>query len=97
MCWCADGSRVAGYIDQLENFDAKDIALICEVKDLDRAKTYASQVHKKSVWSKLGKAQLDEKLPADAIESYINAEDPSEYVIVCSVANEGEIYTKLIP
>merc|ERR1712038_1976457 len=25
----ADGSCVAGYIDQLDNFDAKDIALIC--------------------------------------------------------------------
>lgn len=52
---------------------------------------------KKPVWSKLGKAQLEEKLPADAIESYINAEDPSEYVIVCSEANEAEIYTELIP
>lgn len=136
----ADGSRVAGYIDQLDNFDAKDIALICVseshmlyeeaysiyckfskpefmeskeeceelqvlavgvlvdfMKDLDRAKTYASQVDKKPVWSKLGKAQLEEKLPADAIESYIHAEDPSEYVIVCAEANEAEIYTELIP
>lgn len=136
----ADGSRVAGYIDQLDNFDAKDIALICVseshmlyeeaysiyskfskpefmqskeeseelqvlavgvlvdyMKDLERAKTYASQVDKKSVWSKLGKAQLEEKLPVDAIESYINAEDPSEYVIVCAEANEAEIYTELIP
>ena len=25
----ADATRVAGYIDQLDNFDAKDIALIC--------------------------------------------------------------------
>jgi len=136
----ADGSRVAGYIDQLDNFDAKDIALICVseshmlyeeayniyckfskpefmeskeecdelqvlavgvlvdyMKDLDRAKTYASQVDKKPVWSKLGKAQLEEKLPADAIESYINAEDPSEYIIVCAEANDAEIYNEIIP
>ena len=136
----ADGSRVAGYIDQLDNFDAKDIALICVsenhmlyeeaysiyckfskpefmeskedsvelqvlavgvlvdyMKDLERAKTYASQVDKKPVWSKLGKAQLEEKLPADAIESYINAEDPSEYVLVCAEANDAEIYIELIP
>lgn len=136
----ADSTKVAGYIDQLDNFDAKDIALICVseshmlyeeafniyvkfakpeymeskeeqgemevsaigvlvdfMKDLDRAKTYASQVDKKPVWSKLGKAQLDEKIPADAIESFINAEDPSEYVAVCAEARESEIWTELIP
>merc|ERR1719491_2755459 len=136
----ADNTRVAGYIDQLDNFDAKDIALICVseshmlyeeaysiyvkfskpehmqtkedqselqvsaigvlvdfMKDLERAKTYASQVDKPPVWSKLGKAQLEEKCPADAIESFINAEDPTEYVAVCAEANEGEIWTELIP
>jgi len=136
----ADATRVAGYVDQLDNFDAKDIALICVseshmlyeeaftiyvkfskpeftsekdeqtemqvlavgvlvdfMKDLDRAKTFASQVDHKSVWSKLGKAQLEEKFPADAIESFINAEDPSEYVTVCAEANEAEIWTELIP
>jgi clathrin heavy chain len=136
----ADSSRVAGYIDQLDNFDAKDIALICVsdshnlfeegfsiytkfskpeltadkeergemqvlaigvlvdyMKDLDRAKTYANQCDEKPVWSKLGKAQLDGKFPADAIESFINAEDPSEYVQLCAEANEAEIWTELIP
>jgi len=136
----ADGSRVAGYIDQLDNFDAKDIALICVseshmlyeeayniydkfakpeftedkddqqemqvaaigvlveyMKDLDRAKTYASQVDKKPVWSKLAKSQLEEKCPADAIESYINAEDPTEYVNICREANEAEIWADVIP
>ena len=136
----ADASRVAGYIDQLDNFDAKDIALICVseshmlyeegfsiyvkfskpeftedkdeqvemqvlaigvlvdyMKDLDRAKTYAVQCDEKPVWSKLGKAQLEGKFPADAIESFINAEDPSEYVMVCAEANEAEIWTELIP
>ena len=100
----ADSTRVASYIDQLDNFDAKDIALICVsethmlyeeaytiyqkfsrpeftedkddqvemqvsaigvlvdfLKDLDRAKTYATQVDEKPVWSRLGKAQLEEK------------------------------------
>lgn len=136
----ADPSRVAGYIDQLDNFDAKDIALICVseshmlyeegfniyvkfakpehtqdkdeqvemmvlaigvlvdfLKDLDRAKTYATQCDEKPVWSKLGKAQLEEKCPADAIESFINAEDPSEYVMVCAEANEAEIWAEVIP
>mmetsp|Transcript_46155 Transcript_46155/g.70589 ORF Transcript_46155/g.70589 Transcript_46155/m.70589 type:complete len:1732 (-) Transcript_46155:57-5252(-) len=136
----ADTTRVAGYIDQLDNFDAKDIALICVsdthnlfeegfsiytkfskpeftqdkddqiemqvlaigvlvdfMKDLDRAKTYATQCDEKPVWSKLGKAQLDGKFPADAIESFINAEDASEYVKVCAESNEAEIWAELIP
>lgn len=136
----ADPSRVAGYVDQLDNFDAKDIALICiseshmlfeegyniyvkfskpeftqdqdeqvemqvlaigvlvdYMKDLDRAKTYATQCDQKPVWSKLGKAQLDGKFAADAIESFLNAEDPSEYVQVCAEANEAEIWSELIP
>jgi clathrin heavy chain len=136
----ADASRVAGYVDQLDNFDAKDIALICvseshmlyeegfsiytkfskpeftqdkdeqvemqvlaigvvvdNMKDLDRAKTYATQCDEKPVWSKLGKAQLEGKFAADAIESFINADDPSEYVMVCAEANEAEIWMELIP
>ncbi|CAB9523353.1 Clathrin heavy chain 1 [Seminavis robusta] len=136
----ADATRVSGYIDQLDNFDAKDIALICVseshmlyeegfniyvkfskpeyttekeeqvemqvlaigvlvdfMKDLDRAKGYATQCDEKPVWSKLGKAQLDEKFPADAIESFINADDPSEYVMVCTEANAAEIWAELIP
>ncbi len=136
----ADTSRVSGYIDQLDNFDAKDIALICVsenhmlyeeafniyvkfarpehtpdkeeqvelevlaigvlvdfLRDLDRAKGYATQCDEKPVWSKLGKAQLEAKFPADAIESYINAQDPSEYVLVCAEANEAEIWVEVIP
>lgn len=136
----ADSTRVARYIDQLDNFDAKDIALICVseshnlfeegfsiytkfskpeytqdeeeqvelrvlavgvlvdfMKDLDRAKSYATQCDEKPVWSKLGKAQLDAKEPLEAITSFINAEDPSEYVKVCAEANEGEIWSELIP
>ncbi|KAL9179678.1 hypothetical protein ACHAXT_008968 [Thalassiosira profunda] len=136
----ADHTRVSGYIDQLDNFDAKDIALICVseshmlyeeaysiyvkfakpehttdkdeqvemqvlaigvlvdyMKDLDRAKGFANQVDEKPVWSKLGKSQLEEKMAAEAIQSFINADDPSEYVKVCAEANEAEIYTELIP
>lgn len=136
----ADHTKVASYIDQLDNFDAKDIALICVseshmlyeeaysiynkfakpeftqdkeeqvemqvlaigvlvdyAKDLDRAKGYATQVDEKPVWSKLGKSQLEEKMAAEAIISFINAEDPSEYVKMCDEANEAEIYTEIIP
>jgi len=136
----ADSSKVAQYIDELDQFDAKEIALICVseshtlyeeayniyvkfsrvemtaereeqvemqvsaigilvdyIKDLERAKGYASQCDEKPVWSKLGKAQLTEKMTMDAIESFIHAEDVSEYVEICSEANDAGIYAELIP
>jgi clathrin heavy chain len=71
--------------------------VVDNMKDLDRAKTYATQCDEKPVWSKLGKAQLEGKFAADAIESFINADDPSEYVMVCAEANEAEIWMELIP
>merc|ERR1711966_414188 len=71
--------------------------LVDFMKDLDRAKSYATQCDEKPVWSKLGTAQLEEKMAAEAITSFINAEDPSEYVKVCAEANEGEIWSELIP
>ena len=67
------------------------------MKALERAKTYASQCDQKDVWSKLGKAQLEEKMPADAIESFIAAEDPSEYINVCAEASDVDIWAELIP
>jgi len=71
--------------------------LVDYMKDLDRAKGFANQADEKPVWSKLGKSQLEEKMAAEAITSFINAEDASEYVKVCAEANEAEIYTEVIP
>merc|ERR1711966_429080 len=109
----ADNTRVAGYIDQLDNFDAKDIALICvseshmlyeeaysiynKFAKPEHTTDKEEQVDEKPVWSKLGVSQLEEKMAAEAIISFINAEDPSEYVNVCAEANEAEIYAELIP
>merc|ERR1719343_1783463 len=136
----ADSTKVSQYIDELDNFDAKEIALICVseshnmyeegfsiytkfsrvemtaereeqvemqvaaigilvdyIKDLERAKGYASTCDEKPVWSKLGKAQLTEKLTMDAIESFIHAEDVSEYVEICSEANDAGLWAELIP
>merc|ERR1712151_1371891 len=136
----ADSTKVSQYIDELDNSDAKEIAVICVseshnlyeeayniyvkfsrvkltsereeqvemqvaaigilveyIKDLDRAKGYAAQCDEKPVWSKLGKAQLTEKMTMDAIESFIHADDVSEYVEICSEANESGLWAELIP
>jgi len=67
------------------------------MNDLGRAKTFATQVDEKRVWSKLGKAQLDHGHITDAIDSFILAKDPSEYAQICTAANDAGIWLEVIP
>lgn len=53
--------------------------LIEHVVSIDRAQDYAEKVDIPPVWSRLGKAQLDGLRVTDAIDSYIRAQDPSNY------------------
>ena len=71
--------------------------LVDNLKALERAQSYAERCDEAPVWSKLGQAQLQEKMASEAIASFIAAEDPSEYVKVCEEANDAEIWTNLIP
>jgi len=71
--------------------------LVDKLQDLERAQEYAVSVNEKPVWSRLGEAQLDAKLPSDAIKSFLAASDPKQYVKVCSEASDAEIWAELIP
>ena len=71
--------------------------LVDKLQDLERAAEYALNVNEKPVWSKLGVAQLDNKLASMAIKSFLNAEDPKEYMRVCNEANDLKIWDELIP
>jgi hypothetical protein len=42
-------------------------------------------------------ARLEEKFSVDAIEEFVNGDGPSEYVKVCKVANEAEIWSLQSP
>ncbi|KAK5173612.1 Clathrin heavy chain [Saxophila tyrrhenica] len=56
--------------------------LVEHVVSIDRAQEYADQVDLPEVWSKVAKAQLDGLRVTDAIESYIRAQDPSNFLEV---------------
>jgi clathrin heavy chain len=56
--------------------------LVDHIKDLKRANEFASKVDEAPVWSELGHAQLREGLVADAISSYLRAQDSSNYAEV---------------
>jgi clathrin heavy chain len=67
------------------------------ISELDEAKSFASQVNERGVWSKLGKAQLDHGRCADAIDSFIAADDPSEYIRICEAVYETNLWASVIP
>lgn len=113
----SDRGRVAGYIQNLDNYSPEDIAQQCievgmyeeafliykkanmhldavtvlvdHIVSLDRAQEYAEQVDLPEVWSKVAKAQLDGLRVTDAIESYIRAQDPSNYSEVIETATHA--------
>ncbi|CED83796.1 clathrin heavy chain [Phaffia rhodozyma] len=61
--------------------------LVEHVASLERGSQYATKIDKPEVWSRLGKAQLDGLRIKDAIDSYIKANDPSNFAEVIELAN----------
>lgn len=63
--------------------------LVDHVVSIDRAQDYADQVDLPEVWSKVAKAQLDGLRVTDSIQSYIRADDPSNYNEVIEIATHA--------
>ena len=61
--------------------------LIDHINNLDRAYEFAEKCNEPAVWSQLAKAQLDGGLVKESIDSYIKADDPSQYMEVVDVAS----------
>jgi clathrin heavy chain len=82
--------------------------LIEHIVSIDRAATFAESVDTPEVWSRLGKAQLDGLRIKDSIgmiiplvirltiDSYIRANDPSNYQEVIEIASRAGKYEDLI-
>ena len=70
--------------------------LIDNIKNLDRAYEFAERCNDPQVWSLLAKAQLDQGMVKESIDSYIKADDPSSYMEVVDAAkNSGNLSGKL--
>jgi len=63
--------------------------LVDQIVSIDRAQEYAENVDLPEVWSKVAKAQLDGLRVSDSIESYIKAQDPSNYNEVIETATHA--------
>lgn len=71
-----------------QHVDAANV-LVDHVVSIDRAHEYADQVDLPEVWSKVAKAQLDGLRVPDAVESYIRAQDPSNFQEVIDIATHA--------
>ncbi|KAL7419060.1 Clathrin heavy chain [Cryptotrichosporon argae] len=70
--------------------------LVEHMVSIDRGFAYANKINIPAVWSRLGKAQLDGLRVKDAIDSYIKAEDPSNFAEVIEIANRAGKHEDLI-
>ncbi|XP_063389165.1 clathrin heavy chain [Cydia fagiglandana] len=70
--------------------------LIEQVKDLERANEFAERCNEPGVWSQLAKAQLQQGLVKEAIDSYIKADDPSAYMDVVATATQEQSWDDLV-
>ena len=69
--------------------------LIDHVNNLDRAYEFAERCNDPAVWSLLGKAQLDANMVKESIDSFIKADDPTNYLDVVRVASSNSMYILL--
>lgn len=70
--------------------------LIENIKNLDRAYEFAERCNDPGVWSLLAKAQLQEGLVKEAIDSFIKAGDPSDYKDVVSTGHKTGNWEDLV-
>jgi len=60
------------------------------------AQEFAEKTNMPEVWTELGKAQLDQNLLKEAIDSFIKAQNPSMYMMVINIAQNQECYEELV-
>lgn len=74
---------------KVNNHTAATNVLVDHIVSIDRAQEHAEQVDLPEVWSKVAKAQLDGLRVTDSIDSYIKANDPSNYNEVIETATHA--------
>lgn len=62
--------------------------MIDHIQNLDRAYEFAERCNEPAVWSQLAKAQLQQGMVKEAIDSFIKADDPSAYMDVVQTASK---------
>ncbi|GLT54485.1 hypothetical protein SLA2020_276780 [Shorea laevis] len=70
--------------------------LLDNIRSIERAVEFAFRVEEDAVWSQVAKAQLREGLVSDAIESFIRADDVTQFLDVIRAAEDANVYHDLV-
>ncbi|KAK7849835.1 clathrin heavy chain 1 [Quercus suber] len=70
--------------------------LLDNIRSIERAVEFAFRVEEDAVWSQVAKAQLQEGLVSDAIESFIRADDATQFLDVIRAAEDVNVYHDLV-
>merc|ERR1719217_65505 len=70
--------------------------LIDYISSIERATEFAERIDEEEVWVMLGKAQLHQQLVKEAMQSFIKANDATEYVAVIAAAESQGANTELV-
>ncbi|KAK7861494.1 clathrin heavy chain 1 [Quercus suber] len=70
--------------------------LLDNIRSIERAVEFAFRVEEDAVWSQVGKAQLREGLVSDAIESFIRADDATQFLDVIRASEDADVYHDLV-
>ncbi|GMN23677.1 hypothetical protein TIFTF001_000226 [Ficus carica] len=70
--------------------------LLDNIRTIERAVEFAFRVEEDAVWSQVAKAQLREGLVSDAIESFIRADDVTQFLDVIRAAEDANAYHDLV-
>lgn len=90
------GKRTTGDEQVTHHVSAVEV-LVDKIRDLERAKEFAERANVSPVWSKLARAQLDNGLITESINSYIKAKDHTDYPMVIHAAENADNYEDLVP
>ena len=70
--------------------------LIDYISSIERATEFAERIDEEEVWVMLGKAQLQQQLVKEAMQSFIKANDATEYVAVIAAADQAGANVELV-
>jgi len=78
-----------------QNAEAMDV-LLENINSLERGQEFAARINDKTVWYKLGKAQLENGSVPESVDSYLKSEDATDYLEVIQAAEREENYEELV-
>jgi clathrin heavy chain len=78
-----------------QHIDAMNV-IVSYLKDISRGQIYAEKIEKPEVWSRLGKALIDNMQVSEAVDAYLKAQDPSNFTQIIASGKKHEKYEELV-